>query len=192
MAYNAQDFPRLLGMVGFSDTILNNHFTLYQGYIKNTNKLIDLIDGLAKNGKGDSPEYAELQRRFGFEWNGMRLHEYYFGNLGGRGNPSPSGKLVKKLTEAYGSFEAWEADFRAIGALRGVGWVILYQDTETGQLFNSWINLHESGHLAGCQPILVMDVWEHAFMVDYGLKRAEYINAFFKNIDWMVCEARLR
>ncbi|TFG47170.1 MAG: superoxide dismutase, partial [Dehalococcoidia bacterium] len=155
MAYNAQDFSRLLGMVGFSDTILNNHFTLYQGYIKNTNKLIDLIDGLAKNGKGDSPEYAELQRRFGFEWNGMRLHEYYFGNLGGRSTPSPSGKLVKKLTEACGSFEAWEVDFRAIGALRGVGWVILYQDTETGQLFNSWINLHESGHLAGCQPILV-------------------------------------
>lgn len=192
MAYNAQGFSRLLGMVGFSDTTLNNHFTLYQGYIKNTNKLIGLIDDLAKNSKADSPEYAELQRRFGFEWNGMRLHEYYFGNLGGRGTPSPHGKLIKKLTEVCGSFETWEADFRAIGALRGVGWVILYQDTETGQLFNSWINLHESGHLTGCQPILVMDVWEHAFMVDYGLKRAEYINAFFKNIDWIVCETRLK
>ncbi|MEN8614405.1 Fe-Mn family superoxide dismutase [Dehalogenimonas sp. THU2] len=192
MSYTAQDFSKILGMDGFSDTLINNHFTLYQGYVKNTNKLIELIDGLAKSGKSDKPEYAELQRRFAFEWNGMRLHEYYFGNLKGNGQPVSSGKLERKLIDACGSHEAWEADFRATGALRGVGWVILYEDLQTGQVFNAWINLHESGHLAGCQPILVMDVWEHAFMVDYGLKRADYINAFFRNIDWKVCESRLK
>ncbi|MDV2990287.1 MAG: Fe-Mn family superoxide dismutase [Dehalogenimonas sp.] len=192
MSYTAKDFSRLSGMAGFSEGLLNNHFTLYQGYVKNTNNLIDLIDGLSKAGKAATPEYAELQRRFGFEWNGMRLHEYYFGNLGGSGTPAPNGRLVAETAKQWGSFAAWEADFRATGALRGVGWVVLYQDTETGRLFNSWINLHESGHLAGCQPVLVMDVWEHAFMLGYGLKRADYIGAFFNNIDWAACEARLK
>ncbi|MGI2335064.1 MAG: superoxide dismutase [Dehalogenimonas sp.] len=192
MSYTAKEFSHLLGMAGFSDPLLKNHFTLYQGYINNTNNLIDLIDSLTETGKAATPEYAELQRRFGFEWNGLRLHEYYFGNLGGTGTPVPTGKLVAKLAERWGSFAAWEADFRATGSLRGVGWVVLCLDPETGRLFNSWINLHESGHLAGCRPLLVMDVWEHAFMLDYGLKRADYIDAFFKNIDWSVCEARLQ
>ncbi len=192
MAYTSADFSKLLGMKGFSDILLNNHFTLYQGYVKNTNRLIETIDGLFKTAKSDTPEYAELQRRFGFEWNGMRLHEFYFGNLGGNGVPIPGGKLEKKLVEACGSHETWEKDFRATGSMRGVGWVVLYEDIQTGAVFNTWINLHETGHLAGCQPILVMDVWEHAFMVDYGLKRADYVEAFFKNIDWGVCEKRLK
>jgi Fe-Mn family superoxide dismutase len=192
MAYTAADFSKLQGMTGFSETLLNNHFTLYQGYVKNTNKLIETIDGLFKANRADSLEYAELQRRFGFEWNGMRLHEYYFGNLGGNGTPVPGGKLERKLLEACGSHQAWEKDFRAAGAMRGIGWVVLYEDVQTGAVFNVWINLHETGHLAGCQPLLVMDVWEHAFMVDYGLKRADYIEAFFKNINWAACEARLK
>jgi superoxide dismutase, Fe-Mn family len=192
MAYIATDFTKLLGVTGFSETLLNNHFTLYQGYVKNINKLIENIDGLFKAGKSDTPEYAELQRRFGFEWNGMRLHELYFSNLGGSGMPVTGGKLEKKLVEACGSHEAWEKDFRATGSMRGVGWVVLYQDLLTGGIFNTWINLHETGHLAGCQPILVMDVWEHAFISDYGLKRADYIGAFFKNIDWTACEKRLK
>jgi Fe-Mn family superoxide dismutase len=192
MAYTAADFSKLLGMKGFSDTLLNNHFTLYQGYVKNTNKLIETVDGLFKNGKSDTPEYAELQRRFGFEWNGMRLHEFYFGNLGGDGAPVPGGKLERKLVEACGSHQEWEKDFRATGTMRGVGWVVFYEDIQTGQVFNTWINLHETGHLAGCQPILVMDVWEHAFMIDYGLKRADYIESFFNNINWAACEARLK
>lgn len=191
-SYKAQDFSKLLGMDGFSNTLLNNHFTLYQGYVNNTNKLVELIGGLARDARSDTPEYAELQRRFAFEWNGMRLHEYYFGNLGGSGTPSPASKLVSRLVDTFGSFEAWQKDFRATGALRGVGWVVLFADLQTGRLFNSWINLHESGHLSGCQPVLVMDVWEHAYMVDYGLKRADYINAFFKNINWAACEARLQ
>ncbi|APV44640.1 superoxide dismutase, Fe-Mn family [Dehalogenimonas formicexedens] len=190
--YTATDFNHLKGMPGFSETLLNNHFTLYQGYIKNTNKLFETLDALSKAGKSDTPEFAELQRRFGFEWNGMRLHELYFGNLGGDGLLAPAVKLEKKLAEAWGSREAWEKDFRAVGSLRGVGWAVLYQDPVSGALFNCWINLHESGHLAGCNPLLVMDVWEHAFMIDYGLKRADYIDAFFKNIDWAACEKRLK
>ena len=190
MAYTAKDYSYLIGIEGFSETLLKNHFTLYQGYVNNTNKLCDLLNSKAKD--ATNPEYAELKRRMGFEFNGMRLHEYYFENLGGKGVLDKSGKLDSKLAEEFGNYATWEQDFRATGAMRGIGWVILYQDNMTGWLFNQWINEHEIGHLAGCRPILVMDVFEHAFITDYSLKRANYIEAFFKNINWGVVEGRLK
>ncbi len=190
MTYKAKDYSNLIGMPGFSETLLKNHFTLYQGYVNNTNKLIDLLNNKAKD--GTNPEYAELKRRFGFEFNGMRLHEYYFENLGGKAPISKSGALDKQLNSAFGSYENWEHDFRATGSMRGIGWAILYQDNVTGDLFNQWINEHESGHFAGCNPLLIMDVFEHAFITDYGLKRADYIEAFFKNINWSTVESRLK
>jgi Fe-Mn family superoxide dismutase len=192
MSYTAKDYTKLIGMEGFSPTLLNNHFTLYQGYVTNTNKLTDILAAMLKEGKTATPEYAELKRRFGFEFNGMRLHEYYFENLGGKTALDKSGTLVKKLAAAFGSYEAWEQDFKATGAMRGIGWVVLYQDDVTGTLFNQWINEHEVGHPAGCRPLLVIDVFEHAFMIDYGLKRADYIAAFFKNINWKAVESRIK
>jgi Fe-Mn family superoxide dismutase len=192
MAYTAKDYTKLIGMEGFSQTLLTNHFTLYQGYVTNTNKLTDILAVMLKDGKIAAPEYAELKRRFGFEFNGMRLHEYYFENLGGKAALDKAGALAKKLAEAYGTYEAWEQDFRATGAMRGIGWVVLYQDNVTGGLFNQWVNEHEVGHLAGCRPLFIMDVFEHAYMVDYGLKRADYIGAFFKNINWKAVENRLK
>jgi superoxide dismutase, Fe-Mn family len=191
MAYEAKDYSRLLGMQGFSDTLLKNHFTLYQGYVTNTNKVMDTLAQLLKEGKAGNPEYAELKRRLGWEFNGMRLHEYYFENLGGKGGMNQNGKLYQKLGESFGSHEAWEKDFRATGAMRGIGWVALYQDVFTGKLTNFWINEHDAGHPAGGMPVLILDVFEHAFMVDYGLKRADYIEAFFKNINWEAAEKRL-
>lgn len=191
MAYTAKDYSNLLGMDGFSDTLLNNHFTLYQGYVTNTNKLLDTLGKLLSDGQANTPEYAELKRRLGWEFDGMRLHEYYFENLGGSGGIDAGGKLATKLAEDFGSVEAWEKDFRATGAMRGIGWVVLYQDDVTGKLINFWINEHDAGHPAGCNPILVMDVFEHAYMVDYGIKKPDYIEAFFKNINWQAAEDRL-
>ena len=192
MAYTARDYGNLVGMEGFSETLLKNHFTLYQGYVTNTNRLLDSLASMLKEGKVGTPEYAELKRRLGFEFNGMRLHEYYFENLGGKGAINKSGRLGKKLAEDFGSYEDWERDFKGTGTMRGIGWAILYQDTITGRLINQWINEHETGHLAGGIPILVLDVFEHAFMIDYGLKRAEYIEAFFKNINWDKVGSRLK
>jgi Fe-Mn family superoxide dismutase len=191
-AYEPKDYSSLLGMEGFSDTLLKNHFTLYQGYVTNTNKLIDALAQMASDGRTSAPDYAELKRRLGWEFNGMRLHELYFGNLGAKSPLDKDGKLAKAMTAQYGSPEKWEADFRATGGLRGIGWTILYQDEASGRLFNQWINEHDGGHPAGCTPLLVLDVFEHAFMVDYGLKRADYIAAFFKNIDWKAVEGRTR
>ena len=192
MAYQAKDYNSLIGIPGLSETLLKNHFTLYQGYVTNTNKLMDALAAMLKEGKTAAPEYAELKRRMGFEFNGMRLHEYYFENLGGTAPLDKSGKFTKKVAEAFGSYEVWEQDFRATGSMRGIGWVVLYQDNVTGTLFNQWINEHEVGHFTGCAPILIMDVFEHAFMIDYGLKKADYIATFFKNIKWDILDKRIK
>jgi superoxide dismutase, Fe-Mn family len=160
--------------------------------VTNTNKVMDTLAEMAKGGKIGTPEYGELKRRLGWEFNGMRLHEYYFENLGGKAGLDKAGKLGKKLAEEFGSYEAWEADFKGTGSMRGIGWAVLYQDPANGKLFNQWINEHDVWHPAGGNPILILDVFEHAFMIDYGLKRPDYIAAFFKNIKWEAVEARLK
>jgi superoxide dismutase, Fe-Mn family len=192
MAYEAKDYSKLLGMEGFSDTLLNNHFTLYKGYVTNTGKDMDILAAMLKDGKTGTPEYAEIKRRLGWEFNGMRLHEYYFENLGGKKALDMNGKLAKKLAQDFGSYDAWLQDFKGTGTMRGIGWAILYQDNTNGKLFNQWINEHDVGHPAGCIPVLILDVFEHAFMTDYGLKRADYIEAFLKNINWAAVESRLK
>jgi len=191
MSYEPKNFDHLLGTKGFSDQLLKNHFTLYQGYVTNTNKLTDALSTLLKDGKTGTPEYAEMKRRFSWEFNGMRLHEHYFGNMKKEGAELDGGsKFVKKVIEDFRTYENWEKDFKATGAMRGIGWTILYYDPIAGRLFNVWINEHDVSHLSGAIPLLVMDVFEHAFMIDYGLKRADYIEAFFKNIDWSVVTKR--
>ncbi len=186
--FASKDFAHLIGTPGFSETLLTNHFTLYQGYVTNTNKLVDLL----KTTEAGSPQYAELKRRFGWEWNGMRLHELYFGNISkDGGNLADQSALAEKIERQFGSLEDWEKDFRATGALRGIGWAILYHDLMSDRLFNCWVNEHDMGHLAGCTPLLIMDVFEHAFMLDYGVKRADYIAAFMYAVDWNVTADRL-
>jgi Fe-Mn family superoxide dismutase len=192
MSYIAKDFSRLIGMEGFSETLLKNHFTLYQGYVTNTNKLDEALRQMVKEGKTGIPEFSELKRRLGWEFNGMRLHEYYFENLGGKEGIDRGGRLFQKISEDFGSYEYWEKEYRAVGTMRGIGWAILYQDNVTRRLFNFWVNEHDGGHPSGCSPILILDVFEHAFMIDYGLKRADYIEAFFRNIDWKEAEKRLK
>jgi len=185
MAYEAKNYDHLLGTEGFSDTLLTNHFTLYKGYVANTNKLAETLDTLLKEGKAATPEYAELSRRFGWEFNGMRLHEFYFGNMiKGGAALDRSSALSAKIETEFGSYEAWEKDFKATGTMRGIGWTILYHEPVGGRLFNVWVNEHDVGHLAGATPLLIMDVFEHAFLTDYGLKRADYIASFFKALDW--------
>lgn len=185
--YEPKDFSHLLGIAGLSDALLNNHFTLYQGYVKNTNALLEKFQSLDPA----SPEFAELHRRYGWEWNGMRLHELYFGNMV-QGGVNLSERILKtKIDATWGSVDNWQKEFKSIGAMRGIGWVILAHDKPTGKLFNVWINEHDTGHLAGATPLLVMDVFEHAFMLDYGTKRADYINAFMASVDWHTVEERL-
>jgi Fe-Mn family superoxide dismutase len=189
--YEAQNFERLYGTPGFSEKLLKNHFTLYEGYVKNTNQLIDEFARLQGEDKLESPEFAELKRRFGWEWNGIRLHEYYFGNLTKDRHPYDKGsELAQKLERDFGSFDKWQKNFQALGSARGIGWVALYHDVLQDRFWNVWINEHDTGHFAGAEPLLLMDVFEHAFMNDYGTKKAGYIEAFFNAICWRTVEER--
>jgi len=193
MAFEAKNYDRLIGLAGLSEQLLKNHFTLYQGYVANVNKLSEALASMLNDDKTATPEYAELKRRFGWEYNGVRLHEYYFDNLiiGGQSLDSNSA-LSKKIIRDFGSFEAWLKDFKATGAMRGIGWVVLYFAATADKLYNVWINEHDLGHLAGAKPLLVLDVFEHAYMLDYQLKKADYLETFFKKIDWQVVENRLK
>lgn len=190
MAYSAKNYSHLLGLNGFSEVLLTNHFTLYEGYVKNTNALSEKLKALSEKGEFSTPEFAELKRRFGWEWNGMRMHELYFGNMTKESVTLSDGTLKEKLVDTFGSLENWEKNFTSTGAMRGIGWVVLAADAETGKLYNVWVNEHDGGHLVGTKPLLVMDVFEHAFMIDYGLKRADYITAFMRSIDWKTVEER--
>lgn len=192
MKYEARNFEHLLGTQGFSDQLLKNHFQLYQGYVKNTNQFLDEMKELQMQGKEKTIQFAELSRRFGWEYNGMRLHEYYFGNMTKQSSLlSNNSELLEKIIEDFGSYKAWESNFKAKGAMRGIGWVILYLDTWQNKLFNVWIDEHDAGHLAGATPVLVMDVFEHAFTFDYGIHKEEYIEAFFKAIHWQEAAKQL-
>lgn len=191
MPFEPKNFDSLLGTKGLSDALLKNHFTLYQGYVINANKLADSLASMLKDGKTSVPEFAELARRFGWEFNGMRLHELYFGNIAKNGAvPDKGSALLKQMAKDFGSYDAWEKSMRAIASMRGIGWAVLYYDISAKRLFNCWINEHDAGHLCGAVPILAIDVFEHAFMTDYGIRRADYINTLFAAIDWAAASAR--
>lgn len=190
MSYQVKEYTGLIGMKGFSEKLLNNHFVLYQGYVKNTNKIIETLERLLAEGRANTAEYSELKRRLAWEFDGMRLHEFYFENLGGGGNIHGKTGLIEKIVENFRSYEAWEEDFKATAGIRGVGWAVLYQDKSTGTLNNFWIDEHHIGHPVNRTPLLVLDAWEHAYILDYGLKRADYIKAFFENIDWDIVAER--
>jgi superoxide dismutase, Fe-Mn family len=195
--YKPQQF-NLSGLNGISDQTLEMHFKLYEGYVTNTNTLTEKISEILKDGKVDHeemPAYSELTRRLGFEYNGMVLHEYYFANMkaGGAGDPTNNTVFFKAAEASFGSYDIWKADFVSIGKMRGVGWAICYEDPSNGNLSNHWITLHEVGNVAGYNPVLVMDVWEHAYLLDYKpADRPKYIEAFFSNIAWEAVENRLQ
>ncbi len=183
----------LSGLNGISDKTLEVHFGLYAGYVKNTNTLNEQLYAMLQEGKNGTPAYAELTRRLGFEYNGMVLHEWYFDNLtgGGGGGVDESSPLGQALGANFGSVDNWRKDFSSVGAMRGVGWAITYLDPATGRISNHWITLHEDGNIAGFKPLVVMDVWEHAFLLDYKpAERPKYIEAFLSNLDVPTIEAR--
>ncbi len=195
--YREQSFPNMTALDGISDAQVGEHLALYTGYVKQVNALNKELQELRSEGRasGKDLEFAELTRRLGFEYNGMILHEFYFSNLraGGPRQPAAGSSLAQALTDSFGTFEQWLADFKAIGGMRGIGWVVLCEDPVLRRLSNHWITLHQDGYPASFKPLLVMDVWEHAFMRDYkATEKDRYLDAFFKNVDWQTVERRLQ
>jgi Fe-Mn family superoxide dismutase len=191
--YKPKQFD-LHGLQGISDNTIELHLALYEGYVKNVNLLsLELTKVTITNGgTASNPAYAELKRRFGFEYNGMVLHEHYFGSLIPGGKGVPSERLLKGLAESFGSFEAWQSEFYLLANLRGIGWAVLFEDPVTSRLSSQWIELHHLGVAVGFKPLLVLDVWEHAYLLDYKpADRLTYVEAFFSNINWDAVNHRL-
>jgi Fe-Mn family superoxide dismutase len=181
---------------GLSDEMLEQHWKLYKGYVTNVNLLNKTVwDCLESGGALNEPRMAETQRRLGFEYNGMILHEHYFEQMKTvpRALP-PSSALAKSFTDGFGGVDRWREQFTQIGKMRGVGWVVTSLSPSSHRLINLWIGDHEVGHVAGFVPVVVMDVWEHAYVGDFGSSaegRAKYIDVFLRNLDWDVIAARL-
>lgn len=187
--YTAKNYEELIGINGFSDEALRLHFTLYEGYVKNINSILDKLrsEGLDKT----SIEAAEMRRRLSWEYNGMKLHEIYFESLKQNGNQiNPESKLAKKIDETYGSFESFLEILKSTGSARGIGWVAVLKEEGTDNIFTVWFEEHDTGVLANSKVLLCIDMLEHAFILDFGAKKADYIKAFIENTDWKVCEER--
>ncbi len=181
---------------GLSNKMMEQHWMLYKGYVTNVNLLNKTVWDCLNSGEAlHEPRMAEVQRRLGFEYNGMVLHEYYFEQLKRDTlRPAFTSDFSKKLNDDFGSADRWQKQFTDIGKMRGVGWVITALDPGSKRLINMWVSDHEIGHVAGFIPIVVMDVWEHAYVGDFGPNaegRTSYIETFFRNLDWDVLAKRL-
>jgi len=175
---------------GLSLKMLKEHFKLYEGYVKKTNEIQEKIEKADKSeANGVYSAIGELKRQETFAVNGMKLHEVYFGHLGGDPSTSsgqvgvPKGELVAMIEKDFGSMEAWKVDMVATG-ICARGWAILAFDYRDNRLHNYGSDAHNVGAVWGAIPLIVLDVYEHAYAMDYGVNRKDYLDAFFKNLDW--------
>lgn len=172
---------------GISEKNIEEHLKLYEGYVKHTNLILEEVS--IRDAEKDAYAIAEMQRRFAFEFDGMRNHEIYFASFEGGAKEISEGELKNKISATWGSFENWLARFKTIAKTRGIGWAILYYDKNSDRLLNAWIDEQHLGHLNGCTPILALDMWEHSFVSDYYPSgKATYIEDYFANLNWEVIE----
>jgi len=183
------DIPELDGI---SRDTIDGHLGLYQGYVKHVNLIREKIAAYSADQSNNGYAIAEMQRRLGFEFGGMRNHEYYFAQFEGGAKPVPDGPLKDKLSYQWGSFDAWLERFKQIALTRGVGWAMLYHDPHTDQLVQTWVDEQHLGQLADVDIVLALDMWEHSDMRDYpAAEKSQYVEAFFKNLNWEVVSGRL-
>ena len=186
MIYKANNYESLLGMEGFSDRLLKNHFGLYEGYVKNANNILENLTELTEDGKTSGPPFSEMKRRLSFELNGIFLHERYFENMTRKslGGPDEESLFYIDMTRIFGSYAEWEKDFRSVASIRGTGWALTIYDPRSAFLMNTWLDEHHMGHVAGTFPVIVADLWEHAMLLDYGSDRKKYLDAFLSGLAW--------
>ncbi len=175
---------------GLSEKTIEEHLKLYQGYVNNSNLILEKIEEMSLNKEMNSYAISETQRRFGFEYNGMRNHEIYFQSLsGGSKNLNEDSILKQKVIEDFGDFQKWLYYFKTMASTRGIGWAILYFDKKENRFLNAWVDEQHLGQLQDCSPILALDMWEHSFVADYEPSgKKQYIEDFFENLNWEVIE----
>jgi len=181
------DIPKLKGI---SEKNIEEHLKLYSGYVKHTNLILEKIVELKVDSEKNAYALGEVQRRFGFEYNGMRNHEVYFDSLSlGPKDLTKGGELEKCFDYLWGSYDNWLAEFKAIALTRGVGWAMLYLDRKEHRLLNTWVDEQHLGQLQDCSLILGLDMWEHSYVADYQPSgKKQYVEDFFENLNWEVIE----
>jgi Fe-Mn family superoxide dismutase len=183
------DIPALDGI---STETIENHLGLYKGYVKGVNTIHDKIEAFGQDPENNAYAIAEMQRRLGFEFGGMRNHEYYFAQFESGHSELPDGALKDKITYQWNSVENWLKRFHTIALTRGVGWAMLYHDPHTDQLVQTWVDEQHIGQLADLDIILALDMWEHSYLMDYpSADKGKYIDAFFANLNWQAVSDRL-
>ncbi|MEI6478940.1 MAG: Fe-Mn family superoxide dismutase [bacterium] len=177
---------------GISKKTIEEHLKLYAGYVKNTNLILEKIDEYSKEPDKNTYAISEIQRRFSFEFNGMRNHEYYFEQLEGEQKKlNEEGSLSKQLSKDFGSFITWLEKFRSLCLTRGIGWAILYYDKKTNRLINAWIDEQHLGQLNGLDFIYGIDMWEHSYLIDYvPSDKKKYIENYISATNYSVLEKR--
>ena len=190
--YKEHTFNLPATLEGISPESVAAHLGLYSGYVKNTNSLLAAQDEMPKDAQKNVLALAETSRRLSFEFDGMRLHELYFEQWeNGAVELKKDSQLATALAAQFNSVDAWEARFRSVGPMRGVGWAVLYFDKTVGEFRHTWIDQHHQGLLAELPIILILDVWEHAYLAQFGTGgRTAYIDAWLKNLNWSVIEKR--
>ncbi len=192
MLFTEQRFT-IPALKGISAKTIEEHLKLYAGYVKHTNLIREKIDEMKKDAEENAYALGEVNRRFGFEFNGMRNHEMYFRSFEGGPKSISDGKLKDAMVKEWGSFNAWLAEFKSIALTRGIGWAMLYYDRDSRQLLNAWVDEQHLGQLQNCVLILGLDMWEHSFVADYQPSgKKQYIEDFFANLNWGVIETRYR
>jgi superoxide dismutase, Fe-Mn family len=191
MHYTAKTFD-VPELDGIGRETIEEHIGLYNGYVKHANLIREKIDAYSNDPDNNSYAISEMQRRFGFEFGGMRNHEYYFTQFEGGAKDLPDGKLKEMIISQWGSVDNWSARFRKIAMTRGVGWAMLYIDRQTNQLVETWVDEQQLGQLADLDIVLALDMWEHSYMRDYpASQKAQYVEAFFRNLNWEVVASRI-
>ncbi|MEI6345695.1 MAG: Fe-Mn family superoxide dismutase [bacterium] len=182
---------------GISAKTIEEHLKLYAGYVKHANLILEKIAEYGADSEKHAYALGELQRRFGFEFDGMRNHEYYFrsfeGGAKGLDETAGASALKKAVEEEWGSWDGWIARFKAIALTRGIGWAMMYYDPVTKRLLNAWVDEQHLGHLTGLSPVLALDMWEHSFVADYQPSgKKQYVEDFFANLNWQVIEENFK
>jgi superoxide dismutase, Fe-Mn family len=191
MHYTAKTF-NIPELDGIGQQTIEEHIGLYNGYVKHANLIREKIDAYSSDPDNNNYAIGEMQRRFGFEFGGMRNHEYYFTQFEEGAKVLPESKLKEMLCQQWDSVEAWQNRFMKIAMTRGVGWAMLYIDRQNDQLVETWVDEQHLGQLADLDIVLALDVWEHSYMLDYPpSKKKEYIDAFFRNLNWEVVATRV-
>jgi len=193
MKIKAQTFDLAQTQVGkLTSTTHIEHLGLYNGYVKNANLILEKITEYSANPDTYAYELGELSRRFSFEYNGIKNHEYYFEQLLDAPQPiSAESALYTKIVAQWGSWDLWITQFTLLAKTRGVGWAVLCYDTSRDILLHTWVDEQHLGHINSCNFIYGIDVWEHAYVYDYlPSGKSQYIADYISSTNWTIVSQR--